>query len=97
MQLTSINFDIIIHSAQLLKFFDYNNKVCCCHVTAATIKPASYKSFTKAYYATKGNDFCKFITYNSAIKDWNYNNFLIPYLVLTFLYFDSRTLCIQYT
>ncbi|KAG6874924.1 hypothetical protein C0993_011608 [Termitomyces sp. T159_Od127] len=89
-QLTSVEPNLIIHPAQLLKFLDHNDAVRKHQVTDETVMPTGYEEWAAAYNASKGDNPCEFVTFDIATGLYNCDSFSIPRSILTIPYFDNR-------
>ncbi|KAG6894318.1 hypothetical protein C0992_006620, partial [Termitomyces sp. T32_za158] len=87
-QLTSIDPNLVVHPLQLHAYIQYDNNVRCYNVTTNTFIPVGYTEFAAAYNASKGDNSCKFTTWDETTSSYNIDNFLIPPSILTFPYCD---------
>ncbi|KAG6899269.1 hypothetical protein C0993_011790 [Termitomyces sp. T159_Od127] len=89
-QLTSVDPNIVLHPAQLLKFLKYDNNIWHCSATIDTIEPCGYDAFVHAYNALKGDNPCEFIIHDATTGLFNYDSFSIPVSIITFPIIDLR-------
>ncbi|KAG6868058.1 hypothetical protein C0993_007885 [Termitomyces sp. T159_Od127] len=63
-QLMSVDPNLVIHPAQLLRYLDHNEAVQKHQATKELVMPAGYEEWATVYNASKGNNPCEFVTFN---------------------------------
>ncbi|KAG6877694.1 hypothetical protein C0993_005019 [Termitomyces sp. T159_Od127] len=89
-QLTSIDSNLIVHPAQLVKYLDHDKAIWDHQITVDLVAPARYKEWAAAYNSSKGDNPCEFATFDIVTELYNCDSFTIPRSLLTIPFFDNR-------
>ncbi|KAG6875308.1 hypothetical protein C0993_009849 [Termitomyces sp. T159_Od127] len=92
LQLTSVEPNLIVHPAQLLKYLDHDEAVRNHQISSESFAPVGYEEWAAAYNASKGDNPTEFATFDIVTGLYNCDSFSIPRGILTIPYFDNRYL-----